>query len=49
MIRTENNKTNLLESLSCYPTTIGDIGAKNGLESLLYLELLFILFAKEME
>ena len=35
MIRTENNKTNLLESLSCYPTTIGDIGVKNGLESLL--------------
>jgi hypothetical protein len=35
MIRTENNKTNLLESLSCYLTTIGDIGVKNGLESLL--------------
>src|SRR6185437_4830698 len=35
MIKTENNKTNLLESLSCYPTTIGYIGVKNGLESLL--------------
>ena len=35
MIRTENNKTNLLESLSSYPSIIGDIGVKNGLESLL--------------
>jgi hypothetical protein len=35
MIKTENNKTNLLESLLCYPTTIADIGVKNGLESLL--------------
>jgi len=34
MIRTENNKTNLLESLSSYPSIIGDIGVKNGLESL---------------
>jgi len=34
MIRTENNKTNLLESLSSYPSIIGDIGVKNDLESL---------------
>jgi hypothetical protein len=48
MIRTENNKTNLLESLSSYPSIIGDIGVKNGLESYFYLELLFIRFAKEV-